>query len=1099
MENVVFKYSDFFEDDGGFEQVNKDLDQFGDTIVAKAKKIKKEFSDAINLDDLDLVSQTEEQVEQLFKANKKYADVRKDVSKIEEEYLKTIKKTNQNADEQIDNLVKLDKKLQGYRSELKEINTIAKLGLKTDRDLNKERVEATLNIKKTTKEIGKHQKEILESNQLTKEETKLLKAKITLEKEEIKTLQDVRERMAALRVVVQSLDLETQADQIKAFNDEINDLTDILSANSDKFIQNKINVGNYEESIISALKNTSVFATGIGALDNALESVLGLFLLTKEELDAMEKSMDASTSAVKRFAVAFGKLNKVLKASIIGVVILAIAALGSAFGNTRAGAIRLEKVMITISSAFSTFGKVASIVFEEVGKGFKAITEFIKNPFSSANKKAAEETEGTWERIKKAIESGKEAIIVGLENVDKAFKLEDKVRRLNQEIARLNGNLQRTQLIADDSTRSLNAQLAASGVALELQNEVGEKRIEIAKAELEAANERVKQSILANTVEVENINLGATGLDFAKATLDLAERRGAELEIANDLIDAQQQAVLGVIEAEEELKFVQDENAKLRREINRDLFEQNLDLLIDLVDTEKNISEQFVNDVRRNFQKRINEFNRFLIVFRENAQRELDEFTKEASNLGLSLDFQIEYDDNGDFKVFVNDSELATDNILELNKQLQSMGLNEIDINRFREFIVEARNGVRDFSDLNKELTLVGIKVGELQKNISVSEDELNALDNLQEKINNLSQTLTGGISESESKKILEQIQILEDQKKAIIEFADQQRLDNRIDAINQELKTVEEGSERYYELLQERLDIEKQIREKAIDDTLNKQKETNKKALEDYEKFADDVREVLNKVLDKVLEVNQKRVESAEDQVDRQSELIDIQRRRAEEGLTNTLAFEQRELGKREADLVRRQKKQERLEKIKALYSSYNNYASKGDENPILKALRDFAILEAIAASFKEGGLTGIDGVNTNAKGITLGKSHDPNGRGGNLAWHERGEGFFSRKEVDAMGHDNFYKLKNMAGQGQIDSNFFTRQRKDFITVVPVTNNNPELLRTMKEVKKSIDMKPVPKLDYAGITDGMIELVETILTKNKITRNTFKSKRPRV
>lgn len=1091
MENVIIKYSDFILDDGGFDKARADVVKFGDDIVDEAKKIKKEFQKAFNMDDLEGMKEFEEKAESitdLFKKQKKSLET---LDKAQKEYLENQENATKSTEDQLGNLVKLDKKLAKHKSELKEVNKLLELGVKTDRDLNKERVEAQLNIKKVNAKIREQQKEILKVNTLSAKENKLLKAKITLEKTEIKTLDDVRERMSALRLVVQTLDINEQADEIKAFNEEINELTGVLGENSDKFIQSKINIGNYEESITNALKGTSAFNTNVGVLDQAIGSLVNVLTLTNAELEVMEAQLGANSKALKRFIVGWKSLNTVLKASIIGAVLIALVAVASAFSDTRAGAIRMEKAMSVLSNSWTLFSQRVGIVVSGIGE---VLGLFFSGKFGQASKA----WDKTMLKSMVATASSIDAIVEGLDNIERAFQIEDNVRRLTQEVERLNGELEVTQGIADDSTKSLTTQLLASKKALELIEDVAKRESEIAQQNLELANERVKQNIKANGIEVLNIDLSKKGTDFAQATLDLAQQRGASLEISNDLLDAQQQAVLEVIKAENKLQKEKQDNAKITREINRDIFEQNLDLLIDLIDTEKNLSEQFVNDVTKNFEKRVNEFNRFLIRFRANAQKELDEFTKEAQNLELDLDFEAQFDENGNLKVFVNDSELATDNIVELNKQLQGFGLNEIDINRFREFIVESRNGVKDFRDLNKELKLVGINVKQLSSNIEVTQDELNALKQLENQILKLGEAQKKATSTEEQQKITKQIEELENQKTAITEFAEMQRIQNQKDAIDAELETVEEGSVRYLELIQQRLDLEKQLRETGIDDVLDKTKEANKKSLEDYKRFASSVRKVLDTVLDKVTEVNQKRVEKAEEQVDKQGELIDVQQRRAEQGLENTLAFEQRELGKREADLIKRQKKQERLEKIKAIYSAYNNYAGQGDKNPITKALRDFALLEAITASFGDGGIVGIDGVKTNQFGITQGRSHNSDGSGGMLAFHEGGEGFFSRDDIKRMGgQENFYKMKDLASQGKIDSNFFSGQGQKFIQAIPFDRTNHQLISEMKEVKKAIEAKPTQNWDVPGFADGVLEMVETVMSKNKTTRNHYKTRKP--
>ena len=1119
MDTILFKYSQFFDDDGGLQQVKKDFFKLSDDLINEANRVKKEVNDAFNFGDKSNLDKQEKQVENLADTFEKLTKAQESIVKVEEEYQKIQKKGNATTKDQIDALAELDKNLNNYRLDLKKANQLEKDGIRTGEDFNKVRVEAQLNIKKTQTEIRKLQKEILEQNKLSKEEEKLLKAKIVLQKQEINSVNDIRERLAALRVVRNQVNIATEEgrEALFEYNQEIDDLTELLKDSSDQFTQNKINIGNYEESIVEALKSQSLFTTGLGGLDSALAGVLGLLLLNNEALEKMEESNKKNTTAIKRFAIAFARLNKVLKASIIGVVLLAIAALSSAFGNTRAGAVRLEKIMTTLSTAFTTFGRVASTIFKGVGEAFVILFDSIKalsdislkdlftgdfnlaDIFGNAGKQFVN-IKKTFDEVVDLVQNGQEAIVKGLDNIDRAFQLEDRVRRLNQEIERLNGLLSVSQSIADDSTKSLATQLLANERSLELAEEIGEKQLEIAKAELEAANERIKQNILANGVEAKSLDLSQQGEAFAKSVLDLAEQRGVQLEISNDLLEEQQAAVVEVIKTENELLLTREENAKKQREIQRDLFEQNLDLLIDLIDTEKNLSEQFVNDVTRNFERRVNEFNRFLVRFRENAQRELNEFTKFAQNNGLDLDFQVGFDENGNLQVFVNDTELAIDNIIQLNEQLQGLGIDEITINRFREFIVEARNGVKDFRDLNKELTLVGINVQELSSNLAQDRLEIDELDELFKKIRQLSAIDQSRLSKKERDEVLKELKKLEDEKTAIIKRAEGKRRDNRIDAIDEELKTVEDGSQRQLELLRERAALEKQIREDVISDTIDEINDANKRAAENFKKFADDLNALTGLVLDRLAEINQQRVEDSEKRVEKQEQQVTKQEDRAREGLENTLAFEQKALAEREAELIKQQKRQERLEKIKALYSAYNGYAQNGDAgDAIVKTLRDFAILESIAATFKDGGIVGVDGVKTNNKGITVGASHNPNGKGGNLAWHERGEGFLNRKEVSNMGHSNFYALKRLAGSGPLSENFFTGQRDKYIAALHVPEQKESTVKELREVKKAIQNKPVPELNVPEVVDGILKFVETVHTNNSKKRNHYRIDKSRI
>ena len=261
------------------------------------------------------------------------------------------------------------------------------------------------------------------------------------------------------------------------------------------------------------------------------------------------------------------------------------------------------------------------------------------------------------------------------------------------------------------------------------------------------------------------------------------------------------------------------------------------------------------------------------------------------------------------------------------------------------------------------------------------------------------------------------------------------------------------------------------------------------------FEELAEGIRMVVTRVFEGFTDKARKEVEKSKKLLSDQEKSVDAQRKRAEQGLENTLAFEQRELGKREADLIKREKRKERIEKTRALYSSYNNYASRGSKNPIAQALRDFAILEAITASFGKGGVI-EDNLPTD--GIFRGQSHQGK-QGGIPILVEGREGIFSAKEMANLGKQNFYAMKDLASTGKIDSNFFTKQREGFMKAVPVITTDPRLIKEMREVKQAIENKPVQNWDVADVADGVMEMVETLMTKNKTIRNHYKTKKPRI
>ena len=1136
MEKAVFNYSDFFNDDGGFDRIRREFDKLGDDLIKKAKEIR-EDTKLFDIDQIDQIKEVEERTEDLMKMFKKYESTKIDLDKVEKQVQETQERQLKTTTQQVKSLSKLDKQLLEQRTNLKELNKLGTLNGKVVKDVNEERVKAQIAIKKISAEIRKQQKEVLSANKASKEEEKLAEARLILQKEEIRNRTDLRERIKALRIVVDSLDFETQADEIKAYNNEINELTNKLGETSDKFIQSKINIGNYEESIVNALKNTNLFQGELGVLNNVLGQAIDFFRGSATAQEADAKAKDANARSTTRLARGIRVLNKVAKATVILALIGALASLASAFSQGRKGAILTQQALsrfnVGLRVVINTLGDLGSGLFQifsgigsSIGNLFNGIQKFgleaklsildLTN-IAGSNSEAIAETEAKIADLNKRIEENKtddfakgwdkvtEAVgnfsdryddaVTAIQSADegivRAFQIADDIRRAELNLIGLRREVALLEIASDDSTTSLRQQLQSTDQLLEKRVELLQAESDIALKNLELANAQARVD-----AESAGFRLSEDDVEFARQLLDINQQLDPRNNPLNDqFLEETQNALREYLATLDQVQIAEAEIGKQRREISRDLFEQNLDLLIDLIDTEKNLSEQFVTDVTRSFQARIDEFNRFIVVFRQNSQRILDEFTKEAENLGLDLEFDIQFNEDGSFDVLVNDTELAIDNIVELNKQLQNTGLNEIDINRFREFIVETRNGVRDFRGLNRELNLAKVNVNELTENISVSQDELNAIKSLEDRINSLNASVNGDLSESERRRVELEIEQLERDKQAIVNFAEVQRLQNRKNAIDRELDLVQAGSQRELELIQERLDLEKQIIEKSQDDKLERAKEVNQRQLELEEELSQQVRNTLQGVLDFATESQRQRIQESEQRVDRQNELVDIQSQRAQQGLENTLAFEQRELGKREAERIQEEKRQERLAKIRALYSSYNNYASRGDANPIVKALRDFALLEAITASFGEGGIVEDK---LPSDGIFRGRSHQ--GRQGGIPILVEGrEGIFSANEMANLGKDNFYKMKELASLGKVDSNFFSKQRSQFVQTVPVGASNMELVSEIKEVKRAIEGKPVQTWDLANITNGTMDLVESIISKNKVKRNHHKVSKKRL
>ena len=261
------------------------------------------------------------------------------------------------------------------------------------------------------------------------------------------------------------------------------------------------------------------------------------------------------------------------------------------------------------------------------------------------------------------------------------------------------------------------------------------------------------------------------------------------------------------------------------------------------------------------------------------------------------------------------------------------------------------------------------------------------------------------------------------------------------------------------------------------------------------WKKFGETIKSVMLQVAEEIERTLQAAVKAAESSVNEQQTQVDKQRARAEAGLLNTLAFEQRELRKRESEVIKQQKRLERVQKVKALYSSYTANSSQGDgKGALTKTLRDFAILEAISASFGDGGVV-EDRLPGN--GIFQGQSHQGNKKGIPILVEGK-EGIFSASEMNNLGKDNFYKMKEMAGMGKMTPGFFSKQRKSIERPVAVASSNHQLINEVAKMRKAFANRPHEKLDVEGLVSGAMKFTHSITEKGKTINNKYIVKKNR-
>lgn len=561
-----------------------------------------------------------------------------------------------------------------------------------------------------------------------------------------------------------------------------------------------------------------------------------------------------------------------------------------------------------------------------------------------------------------------------------------------------------------------------------------------------------------------------------------------------------------------------EEIRQKRADIEKESFEKAVELLNIRIDKELKGFEKLREETvkfkadglidEKEFERRINEINTISLLAEQERQKAIDRIRKEWIDKELQ-DRIKRFEDTTDLelqelKIRLLKEGQARETIdnalsklrlkrlseeLELKKQFEENTMNEI-----RELEnKQATSGLtkEEQSRLAAIKEVKSIKAEILALELQILETVSDTTNEEIRKVAELEKAKIQGELDQVGRDIDAQKQLIEEkgeevaqaeleQLKKLFELRYQLRLKALEEEYDLELSFLEEGSLEYQRVEQEKNNAIKNLAKEHADDMKHINKDIVDNQKNDWKEFVNQLGEIMNQILDKLEELAAKSVESAENRLDKQNELVDRQRERAEAGLSNTLAFEQKEAAKREAELIASQKRLERIQKIKALYASYSaNSSNPQVKNPLLQTLRDFAILEAITASFADGGYTG-DGAKYEAAG-TVHKGEFVVNKETTSILGLRGETMEGFKKRFVNGN---HKRDNSI----LHQNNFGEQREQFSKLVEqniVHVNTKRLEEGIEELLSWHKSNPSQTVDVQKVAEGVLEFVEETTSNN--------------
>ncbi len=326
----------------------------------------------------------------------------------------------------------------------------------------------------------------------------------------------------------------------------------------------------------------------------------------------------------------------------------------------------------------------------------------------------------------------------------------------------------------------------------------------------------------------------------------------------------------------------------------------------------------------------------------------------------------------------------------------------------------------------------------------------------------------------------------IEDEKK-LSDAVRKSMVDNANEEFKLEQKNTEEGDKKIAE-------INADSNKKKIDELDKYYTETEKRDTEDYNRQVQinkDLAEVKEKqqkealanmfettkmFLDAIELASEDSVKSLEYQMQMQQNVVDTQRVKAEQGLANDLAFEERRQNEMEKKKQQELKKQRRIKELETFLNSIAKFSEDNPNTALAKALGLLAATKAAEAVFAEdGALLGDSGQKS-----WRGRRH---ASGKDILVHaEQGEGLLSRKEIGALGgKQGFFALKD----------YLKNPLQERAIPLAKMFDNSGVISRLESLEQTIKNKP----DYHIEWDGLEYRIETSI-KNGI-KERMKIQRP--
>jgi hypothetical protein len=331
---------------------------------------------------------------------------------------------------------------------------------------------------------------------------------------EVTSIAEARSQNALLNKLRNETNVTTEEGkkQLIDLNSKLDSNNEFIKENADQYLKQKINIGNYSDSIKEALANLNPFNGGIAGFTQRAQEAGGVGNLLKTSLTGVGQGILGVTKASLAFiATPIG--------AVIAVIGVALGALYSYLKNTQSGIDAVTSVTRPLQAVFSALGSIVNVLgkslvdaFKNPQKTLQDLSNFVKQNLINRFTAFKDILEGIITLDFKKVTNGVLQAGTGVENLTDKIKngaeatgkfLDDAVKK-GQEIDRLNKQIEKGQLeynraqiktndlideqllISKDTSKSFAERGKASEEIIRLTEDLGKKEEAIIQAKIKS-------------------------------------------------------------------------------------------------------------------------------------------------------------------------------------------------------------------------------------------------------------------------------------------------------------------------------------------------------------------------------------------------------------------------------------------------------------------------------------------------------------------------------------------------------------------------------------------------------------------------------------